>query len=86
MFTLSDTENKTRTENDNDNYWFRCNNQNTSHCAETLSMMPSATFSLFVGIGLGISLDVAQCEQTVNKRILCGSKLSVLCSLKILFN
>ena len=61
VFTLSDTE----TENDNDNYGFLCNNQKTSHYTETLSMMPLATFSLFIGLGLGISLDVAQCEHTI---------------------
>ena len=62
MFTLSDTENETDTEKD---YGFHCNVQNTSHCTETLALMPWVTFSLFVGIGLG----VVHCEHTITHTI-----------------
>ena len=46
------------TEIGNDNYGFHCNMWNTSHWIKTMSLMPLATFNLFIGIGLG----VAQCE------------------------
>ena len=58
MFTLDGTENDTKTKTDNDNYGFQSNMQNTSHCAETLSLMPLATFSHFIGLGTCIVLGV----------------------------
>ena len=58
VFTLVDTENETDNENDNYGFYY-----NTSHCTETLSLMPLTTFSYFIGLGLGIG--VAQCEHTI---------------------
>ena len=65
VFTLDDTENETNSEGKSDNYGFHYNMQNTSHCTETLSLMPLATFSFFIGRSLGIVLSVAQCEHTI---------------------
>ena len=63
MFTLDDTE------NENDNYGFHCYMQNTSHCTETLSLIPLATFSYFIGLGLGVGLSVAKCENTIKEKL-----------------
>ena len=63
LFTLGDTENDTAT--DSGNYGFHCNVQNTSQCTETLSLMPLATFSHFIGLATYIVLGVAQCEHTI---------------------
>ena len=66
VFTLDDTANETESENDSDNYGFHYNMQSTSLCTDTVSMMPLATFSLFIGLHLGIGLNVAQCEHTIS--------------------
>ena len=66
FWTLDDTENDTDTETDNDNYGFHCNMQSPSHCAETLSLMPLATFSHFISLATYIVFGVAQCEHTIN--------------------
>ena len=61
-----DTENGT----DGDNYGFHCNMQNTSHCTKTPSLVPLATFCLFISLGLGIGLSVAQCEHTIKHPVI----------------
>ena len=66
LFTMDDTQNDTETETDNDNYGFNCNMQSTSHCTETLSLIPLATFSHFTYLTTYIVLGVAQCEHTFN--------------------
>ena len=69
-FTLDDTKNDSDAETDNDSYGFHCNTQNTSHCTEILPLMSLATFSYFIGPGLGIVLGVAQCEDTITSDVL----------------
>ena len=66
MCSLIDTENDTETGTDNDNYGLHCNMQNTSHCTETLALMPLATFSHFIGLGTCIVLGGAQCEHAIS--------------------
>ena len=39
--------------------------QNISHCTETLSLIPLATFTHSIGLGIGLVLSVAQCEYTI---------------------
>ena len=58
LLTLDDTD----TETNNDNYGLHCNMQSTSHCTETLPLMPLATFSYFIGLATYIVLGVAECE------------------------
>ena len=70
MFTLDDIENDTENKTDNDNYGFHCKMQNTSHCTETLPLMPLANFSHFIGLATYIILGVAQCEHTVKSNII----------------
>ena len=72
LFTLDDTENDTDTEIDNDNYGFHCNMQSTSHCTETLSLMPLANFNHFIGLTAYIVLGVTQCEHTIRIQKNCG--------------
>ena len=69
------------TEDDNDNYGFQSYLQNTSNCTVTLSLMPLATFRLFVGLGPGIGLGVAQCEHTVNEGIATFQVLNLFLAL-----
>ena len=65
LFALDDTENDTDTETDNDNCGFRCNMQSTSHCTETMPLIPMANFSHFIYLPTHIILSVAQCEHTI---------------------
>ena len=74
LFTLDDTENDTETETDNMNYGFHCNVQSTSHCTETLPLMPLATFSHFIIFTTYILLGVAQCEHTIHLRQVTNSR------------
>ena len=65
LFTLDDTENDTDTDTEYDNYGFHYNMQSTSHCTETLPLMPLASFSHFIGLATYIVLGVAQCEHII---------------------
>ena len=67
VFTLSETKNENDTEKENDNYGFHYNMQSISHCTETLSLIPLATFSYSIGLGISLVLSVAQCEYTIKQ-------------------